>query len=68
MSNYDAKTEATISGTVDRITQESGHRGRHGIHLFVKADNGAVEVRKEGKTLILRNSQGAPKWSQGRRS
>jgi hypothetical protein len=106
-SNYDPKTEVTISGTVDRVTQETGHQGWQGTHLFVKTDKGAIEVhvgpadyiasqqfsfaagdvvevtgsklqmqdmdvllareiKKEGKTLVLRNAQGVPKWSRGR--
>ena len=109
MSNYDPKTEVTMSGTVDRVTQVSGHRGWQGTHLFVKTDTGTIEVHlgpadyiasqqfsfaagdavevtgskvkmqdtdaliareinKEGKTLVLRNAQGIPNWSQGRRS
>jgi hypothetical protein len=109
MSNYDPKNEVTMSGTVDRVTQETGHRGWQGTHLFVKTDKGAIEVhvgpadyiasqqfsfatgdvvevtgskvkmhdkdvllareiKKEGKTLVLRNAQGVPNWSRGRRS
>jgi hypothetical protein len=109
MSNYDPKSELSMSGTVDHITQQSGHRGWQGTHLFVKTDNGVIEVhvgptdyiasqqfsfatgdvvevtgsnikmqgkdvvlareiKKEGKTLVLRNAQGVPNWSRGRRS
>jgi len=109
MSNYDPKTEVTMSGTVDRVTQESGQRGWHGTHLFLKTNTGTIEVhvgptdyiasqqfsfatgdvvevtgskiktqdqealiareiKKAGKTLVLRNAQGIPKWSKGRRS
>ena len=109
MSNYNPKTEVTASGTVDRVTQESGSRGWQGTHLFLKTDNGVIEVhvgpanyiasqqfafgagdvvevtgskitmqnkdvllareiKKDGKTLVLRNAQGVPNWSRGRRS
>jgi DNA/RNA endonuclease YhcR with UshA esterase domain len=109
MSNYDPKTEATMSGTVDRVTQQNGHGGWQGTHLFLKTDTGTMEVhvgpadyitsqqfsfatgdvvevtgskvkiqhqdvliareiKKEGKTLVLRNAQGVPSWSRGRRS
>jgi DNA/RNA endonuclease YhcR with UshA esterase domain len=109
MSNYDPKTEVTMSGTVDRVAQASGHRGWHGTHLFLKTDAGTIEVhvgpteyiaskqfsfargdvvevtgpkvkiqdqdvliareiKKAGKTLVLRNAQGIPNWSRGRRS
>lgn len=109
ISNYDPKTEVTMSGTVDRVTQQTGRRGWAGTHLFLKTDQGAIEVhvgptdyitsqqfsfaagdilevtgskvtmqgkdallareiKKEGKTLVLRNAQGIPKWSRGRRS
>jgi hypothetical protein len=109
MSNYDPKAEVSISGTVDRITLQSGHRGWQGTHLFVKTDNGVIEVhvgptdyiasqrfsfapgdvvevtgskfnmqnkdvllareiKKDGKTLVLRNAQGVPNWAGGRRS
>lgn len=109
ISNYDPKTEVTMSGTVDRVTQQTGRRGWAGTHLFLKTDKGAIEVhvgptdyitsqqfsfaagdvlevtgskvtmqgkdallareiKKEGKTLVLRNAQGIPKWSRGRRS
>ena len=109
MSKYDPKSEVSMSGTVDRITQQSGHRGWQGTHLFVKTDNGVIEVhvgptdyiasqqfsfatgdvievtgskvkmqdkdvllareiKKEGKTLVLRNAQGVPNWSRGRHS
>ncbi|HVO63941.1 MAG TPA: hypothetical protein VMT53_23670 [Terriglobales bacterium] len=108
MSNYDPKSEVTMSGTVDHITQQSGRRGWQGTHLFLKTDNGVIEVhvgpadyiasqqfsfaagdvvevtgskikmqdqdvllareiKKEGKTLVLRNPQGVPNWSRGRR-
>jgi hypothetical protein len=109
MSNYDPKSEVSISGTIDRITQQSGQRGWQGTHLFMKTDNGVIEVhvgptdyiasqqfsfatgdvvevtgsnvkiqgndvllareiKKDGKTLVLRNAQGVPNWSRGRRS
>jgi DNA/RNA endonuclease YhcR with UshA esterase domain len=109
MSNYDPKSEVTMSGTVDRVTQESGQRGWHGTHLFLKTDSGTIEVhvgptdyiagqqfsfatgdvvevtgskikmqdqdafiareiKKAGKTLVLRNAQGIPNWSRGPRS
>ena len=35
MSNYDPKSEVTMSGTVDRVTQVSGNRGAcwpYGLH------------------------------------
>ena len=108
MSNYDPKSEMTISGTVDRVTQENGRMGKQGTHLFVKTETGTLEVhlgpadyiasqqvsfaagdlvqvtgskvkvqgnevvlarevKKEGKTLVLRNSGGVPNWSRGRR-
>jgi len=108
MSNYDPKSEVTLSGTVDRVTQQNGRSGWHGTHLLVKTDNGAIdvhvgptdyitsqqfsfatgdvvevtgskvkmqdkdvllarEIKKEGKTLVLRNAQGIPNWSRGRR-
>jgi hypothetical protein len=28
----------------------------------------AREITKDGKTLVLRNAQGVPEWSGGRRS
>jgi DNA/RNA endonuclease YhcR with UshA esterase domain len=97
-----------MSGKVDRLSQETGHRGWQGTHLFVKTDTGTIEVhvgpadyiasqqfsfaagdvvevtgskvkmqdkdvllareiKKEGKTLVLRNAQGVPNWSRGRR-
>lgn len=109
MTNYDPKSEGTMSGTVDRVIQESGHRGSHGTHLLLKTDSGTIEVhvgptdyiagkqfsfatgdvvevigskikmqdqdaliareiKKAGKTLVLRNAQGIPNWSRGRRS
>ena len=109
MTNYDPKSEVTMSGTVDRVTQESGQRDWHGTHLFLKTDTGTIEVhvgptdyissqqfsfstgdvvevtgskikmqeqealiareiKKAGKTLVLRNAQGIPNWSKGRRS
>jgi hypothetical protein len=109
MRNYDPKSEVTITGTVDRVTQENGRRSWQGTHLFVKTENGTIEVhvgpadyiasqqfslatgdavevtgaklkmqdknvvlareiKKEGKTLVLRNAQGVPNWSRGQRS
>jgi DNA/RNA endonuclease YhcR with UshA esterase domain len=108
-SNYDPKTEVTMAGTVERVTQETGRQGRLGTHLVLKSENGAIEVhvgpahyiasqqfsfaagdvvevtgskiklqnkdvllareiKKEGRTLVLRNAQGVPNWSRGRQS
>jgi len=108
MSNYDPKSEVTLSGTVDRVTQPNGQGGWYGTHLFVKGDNALIEVhvgptdyitsqqfsfatgdvvevtgskvkmqdndvllareiKKDGKTLVLRNAQGKPNWSRGPR-
>ena len=109
MSNYDPKSEVAMSGTVDRLAEVTGYRGKQGTHLFLKTDNGPIEVhvgpanyiasqqfslaagdvvevigskvkmqdkdivlareiKKEGKTLVLRNAQGMPQWSRGGRS
>lgn len=109
MSNYDPKSEVTVSGTVDRVAQQNGYRDSQGTHLFLKTGTDTIEVhvgpsdyvasehfsfatgdvvevtgskvkmqdrdvllareiKKEGKTLVLRNAQGVPNWSRGRRS
>jgi len=105
-SNYDPKTEMTMPGTVEEVTQLASGHGWHGTHLTVKTDAGtfdvhlgpadfvagqqfafakgdkievtgskvnmqgtdvilAREVKKDGRTLVLRNAQGVPNWAAG---
>jgi hypothetical protein len=39
---YDPATEATIEGTVETITTQTGRRGMHGVHVTL--DTGAEKV------------------------
>ncbi len=105
---YDPKTETTVKGSVEEVTQQTGKRGWSGTHLMLKTGSGnlevhvgparyiseqgfsfakgdqievtgskvtvsgkealiAREIKKEGKTLRLRDEQGFPKWPRGPR-
>jgi len=109
-SRYDPKTEVTVTGTVEKITESASRGGlRMGRHVTLETDGGTVEVhlgpvgywkkngfdlakgdtievtgskskvddtevmrarevKKGEKTVTLRNAQGVPLWSRGRRS
>jgi hypothetical protein len=42
--NYNPATEVTVKGAVEEVTQTTGRRGWAGIHLTLKADEGAYDV------------------------
>jgi hypothetical protein len=42
--NYNPATEVTVKGAVEEVTQTTGRRGWAGIHLMLKADEGAYDV------------------------
>jgi hypothetical protein len=42
--NYDAKTETTLKGTVEKVMEQTGGRGFNGIHLELKAADATYEV------------------------
>ena len=44
MPNYDPKTEITIQGTVEEVTQLAGVRGWKGTHLAFKSDAETFDV------------------------
>ena len=43
-SNYDPKTETTVSGVVEEVKQQAGPRGITGTHAVVKTENGVLDV------------------------
>lgn len=108
---YDPKTEVTVTGTVEKVTEHAGKGGgcctgrhvslrtaegtldvhlgpsdyweKHGFELAagdqiqvtgskIEVDGSPVllarEVRKGDKTVALRDAQGIPAWSRGRRN
>ncbi len=42
--NYDPKTVTTVSGTVAKVTQQTGPRGWAGTHLTLQTKDGALDV------------------------
>jgi hypothetical protein len=108
LPKYDPSTEATVKGTVEKVTQDTSPMGWPGTHLTLKTGAETLdvhlgpsafrtakkfeiaagdqvevigskieyegadtllarEVKKGDKNLILRNAQGIPQWSAGRR-
>jgi hypothetical protein len=106
--NYNPGTVTTVSGTVTKVTQQSGPTVWAGTHLTLTTEAGVLdvhlgpasfisqqgfqfaegdqidvtgskvnyqnapvliarEVKKGAKVLTLRDEQGYPKWSRGRR-
>lgn len=51
-SNYDPKTETTVTGVVEEVKQNTGPRGNTGTHAAVKTQNGVVDVHV-GPTAFL---------------
>ena len=51
-SNYDPKTETTVSGVVDEVQTLPGKGANTGTHLVVKSEKGMVEVHV-GPTAYL---------------
>ncbi len=42
--SYDPKTVISVSGTVAKVTQQTGPRGWNGTHLSLKTQDGVVDV------------------------
>lgn len=42
--NYDPKTETTVKGTVENVTEQTGRRGFSGIHLGLKTADATYDV------------------------
>lgn len=107
-SQYDVKTEATLTGTIEDVQQQPCMGRRTGTHLMLKTASETVEIcvgppayvqekgfaftkgeqvevigsrmkfdgkdvvvarqiTKDKQVLTLRNAQGIPEWSGGRR-
>lgn len=41
---YNPKTETTIKGTIEKVSQVAGHRGWNGTHLALRADDQVYDV------------------------
>ena len=42
--NYNPATETTVKGTVEDVQQQTGRRGRSGIHLVLNTESGSIAV------------------------
>lgn len=52
---YDPKTEATVKGTVEKVTEVTGQRGWNGIHLTLRTKDQTYDVHVGPADYVSKN-------------
>ena len=61
---YDPTTEVTMKGSVEEVTEQSGHRGWSGTHLTLKTDTETLDVHVGPSWFISQNQFSFAKGDQ----